>query len=85
MILQTRKAGRRFILSFVTISQLLRFLFLNGAYLSPGDISCRQEVLSVSISKHIAIRYVFGFNAGAPGDVKATDAMQKAFEMGKNI
>ena len=29
--------------------------------------------------------YVFGFNAGAPGDVKATDAMQKAFEMGKNI
>ena len=29
--------------------------------------------------------YVFSFNAGAPGDVKNTDAMQKAYEMGKNI
>lgn len=27
--------------------------------------------------------YVFGFGTGAPGDVKNTDAMQKAYEMGK--
>jgi len=29
--------------------------------------------------------YVFGFNAGAAGDVKGSDAMQKAYEMGKHI
>ena len=29
--------------------------------------------------------YVFGFNAGAPGDVKNTDALQKAYEMGKAL
>lgn len=29
--------------------------------------------------------YVFGFNAGAPGDVKGTDAMQKAYELGKAV
>ena len=29
--------------------------------------------------------YVFGFGTGAPGDVKKTDAMQKAYEMGKNL
>ena len=27
--------------------------------------------------------YVFGFGTGAPGDVKGSDAMQKAYEMGK--
>lgn len=29
--------------------------------------------------------YVFGFGTGAPGDVKATPAMQQAYEMGKEI
>lgn len=29
--------------------------------------------------------YVFGFKASTPGYVKNTDALQKAFEMGKNI
>ena len=29
--------------------------------------------------------YVFGFGTGAPGDVKKTDAMEKAYEMGKAI
>ena len=29
--------------------------------------------------------YVFGFETGAPGDVKKTDAMEKAYEMGKRI
>lgn len=29
--------------------------------------------------------YVFGLGAGAPGDVKASLAMQKAYEMGKNV
>ena len=29
--------------------------------------------------------YVFGFGTGAPGDVKTTDAMQKAYEMGKAL
>ncbi len=29
--------------------------------------------------------YVFGFGTGAPGDVKKTDAMEKACEMGRNI
>ena len=29
--------------------------------------------------------YVFGFECGAPGDVKERDAMQKACETGKSI
>ena len=29
--------------------------------------------------------YVFGFECGAPGDVKERDAMQKAYDMGRNI
>lgn len=29
--------------------------------------------------------YVFGYECGAPGDVEKTDAVQKAFEMGKAI
>ena len=29
--------------------------------------------------------YLFGFGTGAPGDVKKTDAMEKAYELGKNI
>ena len=29
--------------------------------------------------------YVFGFGTGAPGDVKKTDAMRKAYEMGKEL
>ncbi len=29
--------------------------------------------------------YVFGFECGAPGDVKERDAMQKACEMGKSL
>jgi multimeric flavodoxin WrbA len=29
--------------------------------------------------------YLFGFGTGAPGDVTKTDAMEKAFEMGKEI
>lgn len=29
--------------------------------------------------------YVFGLGAGAPGDVKESPAMQKAYEMGKNV
>lgn len=29
--------------------------------------------------------YVFGFNAGAPGDVRSTDAVQKAYEMGRAV
>lgn len=29
--------------------------------------------------------YVFGFGTGAPGDVKSTDAMQKAYDVGKAV
>lgn len=29
--------------------------------------------------------YLFGFGTGAPGDVKKTDAMEKAYGMGKAI
>jgi len=29
--------------------------------------------------------YVFGYECGIPGDVKKTDALQKAFEMGNSI
>lgn len=29
--------------------------------------------------------YVFGYSCGAPGDVKESDAMQKAYEMGKRL
>ena len=65
--------------------------YMISTCMSPNEDYC--QVMLDSFSTYLGCYdetvveggYVFGFGTGAAGDVKKTDAMDKAYEMGKNI